>query len=253
MNNDLQRADFWKRISAFLFDFIIIGIVIVGVAWALSAALRFDDFKNHLDACDKAYEEEFGIDFDITAEEFEKLTDEERQKYDEASKKLMTDDVRYYYYSMTVNLMLIIVIISVLVGHLLIELIVPLILGNGQTLGKKIFGIAVMRSDGVKVTAFQMFVRAILGKCTVETLIPVLVVIMIISNVTGVLGLVVLFALVLAQCILLIVTKARTPIHDLMAVTVTVDIASQRIFDTAEDLLEYKKKRQAEIAAKSDY
>lgn len=253
MNNDLQRADFWKRISAFLFDFIIIGIVIVGVAWALSAALRFDDFKNHLDACDKAYEEEFGIDFDITADEFEKLTEEERQKYDEASKKLMTDDVRYYYYSMTVNLMLIIVIISVLVGHLLIELIVPLILGNGQTLGKKIFGIAVMRSDGVKVTAFQMFVRAILGKCTVETLIPVLVVIMIISNVTGVLGLVVLFALVLAQCILLIVTKARTPIHDLMAVTVTVDIASQRIFDTAEDLLEYKKKRQAEIAAKSDY
>lgn len=253
MNNDLQRADFWKRISAFLFDFIIIGIIIVGVAWGLSTALRFDDFKSSLDACDKAYEEEFGINFNITPEEYEKLTEEQRQNYVKASEKLMTDEVRYYYYSMTVNLMLIIVIFSVLVGYLIVELIIPLIFGNGQTLGKKIFGIAVMRADGVKVTAFQMFVRTILGKCTVETLIPVLVIIMIISNVIGILGLVILFALLLTQIILLIVTKARTPLHDLMAVTVTVDIASQRIFDTAEDLLEYKKKRQAEIAARADY
>ncbi len=29
---DFQKADMWKRISAWLFDFIMIGIVIVGVA-----------------------------------------------------------------------------------------------------------------------------------------------------------------------------------------------------------------------------
>ena len=45
---------------------------------------------------------------------------------------------------------------------------------------------------------------------------------------------------------LILGTKARTPIHDKLAHTVTVDFASQMIFDTPEELLAYKKRIHAE-------
>ncbi len=253
MMYDLQRADFWKRISAFLFDLIIFGIVAVGIAWGISAIVKYDNYMNGLNNCYEKYESEYGIEFNITGEEYEKLSAEDKAKYQAASKALENDGEAFYFYSMTVNLTLIMLIFSILVSHLILEFIVPLLFGNGQTLGKKIFGIGVMRSDGVRVSTLQMFVRTVLGKCTVETLVPALVIFMILLGVTGLFGLVILFCLALAQIVLLIVTKTRTPIHDIMAHTVTVDIASQMIFDTPEALLEYKQKIQAEIAARAKY
>lgn len=250
---DLQKADFWKRISAFLFDFIIFGIIAVGLAWAISAITGFDTYKEGLDKCYQKYESEYGIDFNITSDDYEKLSDEQKESYLLASKALENDGEAFYFYSMTVNLTLVMIILSILISNLLMEFVIPIIFGNGQTLGKKIFGIGVMRSDGVRVSTLQLFVRAVLGKCTIETLVPVLVVVMIIMGATGLFGLIILFGLALAQIILLIVTKARTPIHDIMAATVTIDIASQMIFDTPEALLEYKQKVQAEIAARASY
>lgn len=250
---DLQRADFWKRISAFLFDAIIFGIIAVGIACAISAISGYDKYKNGLDACYTKYETEYGIDFNITSDEYEKLTDAQKEKFDSASKALEKDGEAFYYYSMTVNLTLVIIVFSVLLSNVILEFIIPLILGNGQTLGKKIFGIGVMHCDGVRVSTLQMFIRTVLGKSTIETLVPILVVVMIILGSIGLLGLIILCGLALAQIILLFTTKGRTPIHDVMAATVTVDFASQMIFDTPEELLEYKKKIQAERAARADY
>ena len=62
-------------------------------------------------------------------------------------------------------------------------LFVPLKLGNGQTIGKKVFGIGVMRVDGVQLTTIQLFIRTILGKFTLETMIPVYIVLMIFFNI----------------------------------------------------------------------
>ena len=118
---------------------------------------------------------------------------------------------------------------------------------GGQTLGKKIFGIGVMRLDGVKVTPLQMFVRSILGKCTVETLGPVFCVISVLLKVMGIIGIAVMAAIFLSQIVLVFATKTHTPIHDVMAGTVTVDMASQMIFDTPEALLEYKQRIHAEM------
>ena len=42
MTCDLQRANVWKRISAFLFDVILLAIACVLCAWGLSALLGFD-------------------------------------------------------------------------------------------------------------------------------------------------------------------------------------------------------------------
>jgi len=244
---DLQRADMWKRISAWLFDFIMIGIVIVGFAWGLSVMLKYDAHYNRLEACYDKYEEEYGIKLDISNEDYEKLSDEVKQKYLDAGEKMQNDAEIRARYNILVNLVLSITTFSIMLGFIVTEFVVPLCFKNGQTLGKKIFGIGVMRTDGVKVTPLQMFVRSILGKCTVEALIPVFVIIMVILGViAGIVGTAILVAILLSESVLLIATKERTPIHDIMSGTVTVDMASQMMFDSAEELIAYKQRIHAE-------
>ena len=244
---DLQKADMWKRISAWLFDFILIGIVIVGLATGLSVILRYDAHYGNLEACYDKYEDAYGIDFGISNEDYEKLSEEVKQKYLEAGEKMQSDVEIRARYDIVVNLVLVITVFSIMLGFFIMEFIIPMCLGNGQTLGKKIFGLGVMRTDGVKVTNLQMFVRSILGKCTLEALIPVFIVIMIILRVMGIVGLAILAALFLSEVVLLISTKERTPLHDIMSGTVTVDITSQMIFDSTEELLAYKQRVHAQM------
>ena len=248
---DFQKADMWKRISAWLFDFIIIGIVIVGFALGLSAILKYDAHYDKLEACYDKYEAEYGINFDISNEDYEKLTEEEKQKYLDAGEKMQDDAEIRARYDIIVNLSLAITTFSIMLAFIVTEFVVPLCFGNGQTLGKKIFGIGVMRTDGVRVTPLQMFIRSIMGKCTVETLVPVFVLLMFIIQVTGIVGIAVLAAIILSEIVLLIATKERTPIHDIMSGTVTVDIASQMIFDSPEELLAYKQRIHSEMVNNS--
>ena len=244
---DLQRADMWKRISAWLFDFIMIGIVIVGLAWGLSVILKYDAHYDRLEACYDKYEDEYNIKLDISNEDYNKLSDAEKQKYLEAGEKMQNDEEIRARYNIIVNLVLSITTFSIMLGFVITEFVVPLCFKNGQTLGKKIFGIGVMRSDGVRMTSLQLFVRSVLGKCTVETLVPVFVIMMVILGViSGIIGTAVLAAIALSEIVLLIATKERTPIHDVMSGSVAIDMASQMIFDSPEELLAYKQKIHAE-------
>ncbi|MBQ9150953.1 MAG: RDD family protein [Clostridia bacterium] len=245
---DLQKANMWKRMSAALFDFIMLGIVAVGLALLLSVLLGYETYSDRLNTLTAQYEAEYGLDFDITAEEYEALSEEKKQAYAAADEAYGSDPEVSSAYGMIVSLSLLITTFAILLAYLLLEFLVPLLLGNGQTLGKKIFGVGVMREDGVKLPPLLLFARTVLGKYTVGTMIPVYIVIMVYFNMMGVFGTVIIGALLLVQAILFFGTKAHTPIHDKLAHTVTVDIASQMIFDSPEALLEYKKRIHAEEA-----
>ena len=147
---------------------------------------------------------------------------------------IAADDEASYLYAMLINLTLIMITFGILLSYLLLELLIPLLFGNGQTLGKKVFGIGVMRVDGIKLSPLLLFVRTVLGKYTVETMIPVMVLLMIFFGTAGIGGTAVISLLGVVQLVLIAVTNGRKPIHDLLAQTVTVDIASQRIFESAE-------------------
>lgn len=250
---DLQKASMLKRISAFIFDAILLAVVIVGFAFLLSGITGFDSYNAQLDEVQTKYEEQYGVDFNMTYTEYEALDDAQKQNYLDANNALNTDPKAQYAYDMIVNLTLVITSISVLLGYLLMEFAVPLLLKNGQTVGKKIFGIALVRSDCVKITPMMLFVRTVLGKYTVETMVPVLIGIMIIFAGAGIVGIIVLALIAILQIVLLFATKTRSVIHDLLAYTVAVDMQSQMIFDSAEDLLEYKKSLHNDIVADSQY
>lgn len=253
MRYDIQKAGILRRISAGLFDAILLLMLICGVAWGVSALVDYDSQLDAMNDVYEKYESEFGINFAITEEEMATMPEEEQAKYEAATEAMNNDDSAYFVYMRLLNLTLVIASVSILVSHLLLELLVPILLKNGQTIGKKIFGIALMRKDGVMVNGFSMFVRSILGKCTIEIMVPVLILFMMFLGTGGSIGPIVLLALVVVQVALLCFHPQNAVLHDLLACTVAVDMSSQLIFPSAEAKLEYDKQRAAEKAERANY
>lgn len=250
---DLQKASVWKRTSAWMFDIILLGILIAGLAFGMSRAFGYDDYAQSLNDAYDRYEQQYGTSFNLTQEAYLQLTPEQQKTYDEAYDALIEDPEAMHAYSMMISLSLTITSLSILAGYVIWELAVPFFLGNGQTLGKKIFGIGVIRTDGVKLSPVQLFIRTILGKYTIETMVPVLIVLMIYFGTLGLLGTVLILGLGILQIVLLVATPNHAPLHDVLAGTVVCDLASQMIFESREAMLEYKKEVSAEAAARAPY
>ena len=256
---DLQKASMWKRISAFLCDIILFCIVVVGIALLLATVFGIDTQQNKMASLCAQYVDEYGlkdfmtkeeldgaISIAMTQERYDSLTDTQRATFDEASKALGTNEDFLYAYGLVSQFILLTITFSILIAYLILEFAVPLLFKNGQTLGKKIFGVGVMRMDCVKVSPLFLLVRTVLGKYAVETMIPVFVLLSLVLGTASIVTVILLFLLVAAQAGLLLFTHAHTPLHDMLAGTVVIDFASQMIFDSPEDLLEYKKKLHAE-------
>ena len=253
MNFDLQIAGIWKRISASLFDFIVMAMLVAGLATALSALLGYDRCMDRVTAFYDEYAERYDVDFSISEEDYLKLSEEDRLRYEAANQAMNADPEAVYAYEMLSYLALVIVSISLLLAFLLLELALPLVFGNGQTLGKKIFGVAVIRSNGVRLRAPVLFVRAILGKYTIETMIPVLLIIMIFFGSLGVVGTAVILGIAAVQVIVTGVTRHHRAIHDLLSDTVAVELASQMIFDSEEERIAYIEACHREKAERASY
>ena len=250
---DLQKASMWKRISAFLFDGIILAVLAVALASVLSMATGYDRQSQALEEHYDRYEAQYGVTFQITGEEYAAMSPEQQAQYDAAYHALISDEEVLYVYNVVINLTMTITTLGILLAFLILEFAVPLLLGNGQTLGKKIFALAVVRTDTVRMNNMQLFTRTVLGKFTIETMIPVYVMIMIFFNSVGIFGTFLLLVLLIIQAVLLIVTRENRVLHDLLAGTVVVDYPSQRIFRSTEELIEYTKKVHAERAARQPY
>jgi uncharacterized RDD family membrane protein YckC len=253
MNQTLQKASLSKRIAAWMFDGIMTAILAIGLGLLLSAVLGYDRYSDDLNAAYEKYETQYGVTFEISYEEYEAMTQAEKDNYDAAYDALIADEEAVYAYNMTVNLTLSIVTLSLLVAILLWDLVVPLFLNNGQTLGKKIFSLCLVRNDGVKANNLQLVARTLLGKYVVETMIPVLIVLMILVGMIGATGTFILLALLAAQFACIAISRNNCAIHDMMAGTVVVDIHSQAIFNSTEELIAYQKRVAAERAARQTY
>ncbi len=240
--NDLQKAGMWKRISAALFDVILLVIAAVGIALLLSVVLGYDRQSDAFEDRRSAFEAQYGVDFDIEAEELAALSKEEQDLYNTAWEAFAKDEEANRAYGTMMNLVLIIITFGLLGAFLILEFLIPLLFKNGQTLGKKIFALGVMREDRIVLSPVLLFIRTILGKYTVETMLPVFILIMLAFGTMSFVGVIALFALLILQIALIALTPARTPLHDKLAHTVTVDMASQRIFESVEAREEYRRR-----------
>lgn len=263
---DLQKASVMKRFMAFLLDFILVIILITGFMWVFSAVTGYDNYSNSLSEQMTQIEQKHGIpeitkEYEIDIDTYASLTEEERNKYPEeirntletCIKEINSDTEISKTYMMIISLTITMISLSVFFAVLIAEFIIPICLKNGQTVGKKIFSIAVMRIDGVKVTPVIMFVRSILGKYTVEIMIPLIILLMAFLGVGSIVTFGVVVLIVLFEIGLMIFTKTNSMIHDVLSSTVTVDLVSQMIFDSPEAKQEYQLRIHQEDAKNANY
>ena len=73
---DLQKASMLKRVSAWLLDVILLSVLATGFALLLSAAFGYDNYNDNLQRYYTEYEQLYGIDFNISDEEYLALGEE---------------------------------------------------------------------------------------------------------------------------------------------------------------------------------
>lgn len=250
---DLQKASLLKRFSAYLLDLVVLVVLITGFAFLLSGILRFNTWSGQLSDCYEKYEMEYGVKLDITQTKYDAMTPEEQAVYDAAYGALNDDPVAVKAYNMLISLTLMILSLSVLFSYLCLEFLIPIIFGNGQTIGKRIFGIGLIRSNGTRINKVSLLIRTLLGKFAIETMIPLLLVLMMFMGGIGLLGPTIVLGLLMIQMTMVLTSRQHKAIHDALAKTVAVDIASQMIFDTEEEAIAYHQRRHEEMVHNKPY
>ena len=253
---DLQKASFWKRASAFLFDLVIMMVVVVGIASLMSIAMKYElhysNIENEKELEVQKIETEYGCELDLTVG-YNDMTDQQKEMYDKLDKAVSENDTIQKAAFLLLNYSLVICLVSTFVAYAILEFAVPMIFKNGQTLGKKLFSIGVIRTNTVKASPFVLFVRMLFGKFTIETVLPLFVLIMMFFGIVGIVGPVVILGLVLLEIIAVLATRTRSAVHDLISDTCVVDMSTQMIFESEQALIDYKKKIHEEQVANSPY
>ena len=251
----IQKAGLLKRFSAFLLDFILLTIVVTGLAFLLFQVTGYDNHLAFVENKEAEYEAKYSVEFDVlfNDEEFNKLSEAEQKSLTDYYVKFASDPEVAGAYNLMFNLTLMITSLSIFLAVFILEFIIPLFLKDGMTVGKKIFGIGVIQENGVRMKNVTFFTRAILGKYTIEMMIPVIIITMMLLGSGGLIGVIVLGLILLFEAFVFFKDKNYTLIHDVLAHTVCVDMQTQLIFDTEEELLAYKERIHAEMAERSPY
>ena len=208
--------------SALLLDLIVLVILATGFAFVISVITNYSHYDEELHKCYDEYEEKYGLEIEISNSEYQELDEETQQKYQEMFAEINSDDNVLYYYNVTINLMMLINSIGVLLAVLIGEFVVPLILKNGQTIGKKVFSIGVVKINGVKIKHLQLFVRSFLGKYAIEIMVPIMAILLIIIGHGGPFIAILLIGITLFQLILVLFNKNHQAIHDILSYSVVI-------------------------------
>ena len=70
------------------------------------------------------------------------------------------------------------VTIGVAISIMITDFVIPLFFKNGQTVGKKVFGLCLVKKNSVRIKNVQLFVRTLLGKFAIELMVPLYIIIM---------------------------------------------------------------------------
>lgn len=279
---EIRRIGIVKRASAWLLDAILLAVLATGFMFLVSLMCNFngaqkrasdyyaqwEDFrKEEIASVAEFYgftytEAEDGDGYTITAEDgspatlndvVEKLDESEGKDPETAAAyEIYKNDLpsaqvvnRQYQYVYTMLFMM--VSVGLLLSFFCLEFIVPLIFKNGQTVGKKVFSICLVRPNCVRITPLALFARMLFGKFAVETMFPILLAFLFFFGGGGLITLILFVAIILLNVILFFATKNRTPIHDILAYTVAADMKLQMIFQSDEELNEKKASQKKEF------
>lgn len=270
---ELRKIGFVKRAAALLLDVILLAVVSTGFIFLISLICNYSheeklstQYYNEWEDYRKEYFGGVAAFYGFTYEESEDgdeytiTKDGEESSFDAIMKTLIASEGKdsetaeayeayltltpvakvNAQYKFVYNLLFMMVSIGILLAYIILEFIIPILLKNGQTVGKKVFEICLVRPDCVKITNLSLFARALLGKYAIETMFPILLVFLFIFGGLGILAIILFIAILLLDVVVFITTKNKTPIHDLLASTVVVDKKLQMIYESEEELAQKK-------------
>ena len=180
---DIQKASVFKRASALLLDIIILAVLASGFSFLVAKVLNVSKHQDKLQEYYDYYVDTYDVNFGLTAEDFEKMSEDELNHYLEVEEIIKKDTSFNDEKNTVVLLTLLTAFLGILLGFTCSEFVVPLLFKNGQTLGKKVFSLCVLKNNSVKMTGVQFFVRTFLGKFAVEIMIPVNIIVMLLLGI----------------------------------------------------------------------
>ena len=228
MKYRLQKAPLGKRLAAFVFDFTVWALLAVLCSTLVNAFIKFDAYYDQMNNVYAQYGEQYGVNVTMTEEEYNAMTQEEidamNVAYETMQEAVLADENVVNMYATFVQKLIILVAVSLLTATIVLEFAIPLALGNGQTLGKKLVNIGVAHKNGDKVTSREMFMRTFFGKFSVEIIIPAFIVMMVWFGVAGLGGIAILLGIAGTQAMLVLATPQRRAFHDMVSSTYVVQL-----------------------------
>jgi uncharacterized RDD family membrane protein YckC len=233
----LNLANPWKRFAAWILDFILLATIAVGVTWLCSIIFNFTEENAKL----YSYYEQYGV---YTVTDGVGAFCETDANYSNECAAMWTnfgnDASAVGQYQKVVSLTFIMLTIGVFVSTTIIYLVFPLIFRNGQTIGKKVMGVALLSKDEIQVSTFQVVTRYLIGNFTIMLMLPIMLLLVAIYFNWGLILTLPGIAIELGNIVAIMVTKNKQNIPDLIARTIPIDISSQIIAKTPEELSKYK-------------
>ncbi len=237
-----------KRFAAYLIDLVLLLAITVGISVGMWSAMNLQSYTEGLQPYYEKYEQEFGVDFDASPYE---LGEKELEKYNAAYEAMDKDPEATAIKNKIMSILLISAAVGSLAGYLILEVMLPLIFKNGQSLGKKIMGLCVMHKDHVRISVMQVIYRAILGKYFIGTLVPMALLAMQNFKIWIISGSTIVAVIAMTQAFIVLLSQANCGIHDKLFHTVVADFNQQYIFNSREERRAYDRELEERESAYS--
>lgn len=257
----INKARLIKRIAAFFLDIVIFAVVTVGVCTLVLTITKYDSYRAELDAKYEYHGVYEPIDLSKPVEE--QVTDAfcvpeaEGDACSVAWYNFNNDEEALLLLHTCTNITLATSAVGVLAGVMVAYFLIPLLLKNGQTFGKKFMRIALINREGIRLRNINLFIRCLFGIYVVELMVPFYAVLYIFSMSSGaIFALAIFLGIIVSNLFLMVGSRYGTMIHDLIGKTVVVEFDGQAIFDTVEELEKFKqleKQKNLEYARKKGY
>ena len=246
----IQKANFWKRFSAWMLDSMMVVLLCTTFFFPFSSLFGYDTTRDKMqvivNANKPSIEQEYGINLD---EDYDELSDDQKALFDKASEALnellLSNEEFVALYAQSTSRLLCSIALALFVSVMIAHFAIPLFIKNGQSLGKKVFGLAVIRTNCVKASPIALFIRAAVGMFAIETVAFAFLAAVVPVGTIAAVGMLIL------QAYVMIKTYTNSVIHDLISDTAVVDYASQQIFESEEELTEFLQRTAAEATAKN--
>lgn len=245
---EFHKAKFIKRLAAYAIDLILLLAITLGIAAAMFSEMDYNTYEEKFELCCEKYGQQFGVDLSASRADQAEMPEAEQEKYMAAWEALNADAEAMDAIKQKLRIELLSAIVGFFVGYVILEVMLPLIFKNGQTVGKKIMGLCVMHKYHVRVGFMQIIYRTILGKYFIETMIPVVMLILSDYGVLGMTASLVLAAIAMTQGFIVMMSQANCGIHDKLFHTVVADFKKQHIFDNWNDRFDFEEAYEKEMA-----